>query len=614
MSWDDDLHAGVTHLVAKGVGSEKYKAAVAAGMIVVKIEWLVESKKQGKIVPAEEYKLGILEGLCICTTGLYVEDREMVEQLCDEHHAIYQPDLSFGTTTHLLAEQVGGAKYDAAVAHGIPVVTLEWIAACVEAKAYVDEDRFRLQDDDNHEEESGPTSMKLNDELTQCIAQLRDEPRGDFLDGCVFWLSGFNPESIQKMKWLIRFGMGSRYDSYNSSVTHIIAEAAGNWRHLSDTNGNLEIVSPKWLIESCLAFECMQETLFPVIAVQPPQIKMVAKPSPQPMKRPSPPPNPVTPVIEAPIEKPTETRSEPRKLFSGFMVLFLRTWPVDQRPNGILKCKVENAGGRYREINTIDPRILQANEIKRITHIVVGHGVEMPEGMLLSLCESLPGAKVVTELWENHLFSRRSHDLFSISRSSTKSVFPQLPLPCFSISLYVNVERTVLSVLLELAGAKVTARLSKRNTHLLCCSPEGQKYVKAVEWKLHIVNSQWLVRSMIAGELEPIPSTLEVSSPIKRKRGSQDDPTEEEEAKQPQSIITSEATSFGPLTQLNNMLDAFDDQESCSIGMPPPRPKINIVHQVQLNENPNYFDDSQAQLPNSEMVGYAEQSHGGTYL
>ncbi|OQR99353.1 hypothetical protein ACHHYP_06939 [Achlya hypogyna] len=613
MSWDDDLHHGVTHLLAKGVGSDKYKAAVAAGMVVVKPEWLVECSQRRQIVPTVPFELGILEGLCICTTGLYLEDRELVEQLCNEHHALYQPELSFGVTTHLLAEQPGGAKYEAAIAHGIPVVTLEWIAACVEAKAFVDEDPYRVKGDDD---ETGvlddvPTSMKLADELTQCIALLRDEPRGEFLDGCVFWLAGFSNDLVLKMKWLIRFGMGSRYDAYNPSVTHIIADVMGllsvydgtllfpssNWRHYGDTNGALEVVSPKWLIESCLASECLQEAQFPVAAVAP----APPKPAPVPI-RPSPPVR-AAPTPAASVVVPEKPKPEPPKgLFANIMSLLLRTWPVGQKPTSRVKAAISAAGGRTRELNTADPRILTAKDLQSIAFLVVCNGTVLPEGMLKSLRDSMPQAKVVTEVWvqcsleANVLYPRRAHELFTLSTSATQSTFPTLPLACFesvvaSVSLYMDLERDVLSTLLELAGAKVTARFSARNTHLVCSAPEGAKYEKAVKYNTAIVNAEWVVHSMVHGRLLPVPKAL--TGTPKRKR----DAVPEEPAR--------------GLSQL----DPFLGGDTESLGFPAPRAKVAVpTPEKSTVVNPNFFDDSQAPLPNSEMVGYADHANPRTLL
>ncbi|KDO32954.1 hypothetical protein SPRG_02647 [Saprolegnia parasitica CBS 223.65] len=616
MSWDDDLHVGVTHLLAKTVGSDKYKAAIAAGMVVVKPDWLVECSRAGSIVPTAAHELGILEGLCICTTGLYMEDREMVEQLCDEHRAVYQTDLIFGTTSHLLAEQAGGAKYDAAIAHGIPVVTLQWMAACVEAKALVDEDNYRVLADDDVTLDDGPSSsMKLSDELTQCIALLRDEPRGDFLDGCVLWLPGFSQDILLKMKWLVRFGMGTRYDAYNPSVTHIIADVLGNWRHYCDTNSSLEVVSPKWLIESCLAFECRPEAQFPVsthVPIAPPP-KVVRPP---PAARPSPPPKATPP----PVQKVDEA---PKGLFAGILSLLLRTWPMDHKPACALKTAIAAAGGRTREINTTDPRILNANDLQRIAFIVVCHGAVLPDGMLASLKEAMPHAKLVTELWvhccleEKRFYPRRAHALFSLSSSATQSVFPTLPLDCFqsvvaSISMYMDMERLVLATLLQLAGARVTPRLSQRNTHLLCSAPQGPKYEKARKWKLHIVQADWLVASMIHGRLMPVPDAL----PIKRRRDEATAVTPSSEIA-PREITPGENDPKEDVAGSNALaqLDHFLGEESESLGFVAPRHKVSLAPPLKKQcSDPNFFDDTQAPLPNSEMVDYADPVSTRTFL
>ena len=102
--WDDDLHDGVTHLLASTVGSAKYKAAVAWNLQIVKPEWLEECIAKREKVDEEQFQLQILYGLCLCTTGLHVEQREIVQSLARKAGAYYQPDLEVGYTTHLIAK------------------------------------------------------------------------------------------------------------------------------------------------------------------------------------------------------------------------------------------------------------------------------------------------------------------------------------------------------------------------------------------------------------------------------------------------------------------------------------------------------------------------------
>ncbi|RHY47335.1 hypothetical protein DYB38_010480, partial [Aphanomyces astaci] len=216
MRWDDDLHDGVTHLLAVVVGSDKYKAAKAAKMKVVKLDWLKECSRAAKVVPADQYELGPLEGLCICTTEYKDED---AYRLLEDH--LHPSESSF---------------------HG-----------------------------DDGIDDVGATCLKLNDQLQQCLTMLDGEPAGA---ACIC------DTIMLKLKTLIRFGMGTRYDNYNTTVTHT---------------------------------------------------------------------------------------------------------------------HIKGVGGRYRELNTTDPRILQPTDVLRITHIVLGHGCDLPDGMLPSLVASMPRAKLVTE-------------------------------------------------------------------------------------------------------------------------------------------------------------------------------------------------------------------------
>ncbi|KAF0699977.1 Aste57867_9456 [Aphanomyces stellatus] len=628
MRWDDDLHAGVTHLLAIVVGSEKYTAAMAANMKVVKMDWLKACSRQSKVVSTEPYELGALEGLCICTTGLYVEDREKVQELCETAGAIYHPDLNFGTTTHLLAQHPEGEKYKTAVAYGIPVVTVDWIVACVEAKAYKDEGPYRVKELEDDSVEDNTTCLKLNDQLAQCLGGLDGEPPGTFFDGCVFWLSGFPPEVMQKMKLLVRFGMGTRFDAYNSSVTHVVADFIGNSRRLQDTNGNVDIVSATWLIDSCLAMTCMQEDLYPPPLIRPEYatptkaiVPVVAKTT-------------LVEKLKSQLpEKTTPLEPQERKLFSGYMFLLVYTDKLGSTGNLSLKTQIKAVGGWYREINTMDPRILQPSDLKRITHIVLGHGCELPDGMFPSLCDKIPNANLTTELWlhcclqENRIFPRRRHPLFLCSADTHASVFPQLPLPCFQtmtacISMFLDVERAVVSCLLRLAGANVTLKFSKRNSHLVCGAPEGPKYEKAVEWKLAIVDARWLITSISAAAFIEYPSFTLREKKRKRHETQHGDssetvlPSSKEEAptvsiSQDGHFASQDSVEGGALTQLENLLGDMGGEESCSLDYRDHRHRVAASPPEERSKpevNPQFFEDSQAAEPDSEMVLYADST------
>ncbi|RHY90561.1 hypothetical protein DYB37_000785 [Aphanomyces astaci] len=381
MRWDDDLHDGVTHLLAVVVGSDKYKAAKAAKMKVVKLDWLKECFRAAKVVPADQYELGPLEGLCICTTEYKDED---AYRLLEDH--LHPSETSF---------------------HG-----------------------------DDGIDDVGATCLKLNDQLQQCLTMLDGEPAGA---ACI-----------------------------------------------CDTTNHLA-----------------------------------------------------------------------------------------------LKTHIKGVGGRYRELNTTDPRILQPTDVLRITHIVLGHGCDLPDGMLPSLVASMPRAKLVTEL------SMRA-----------------------CISMFVDVERAVMACLVRLTGAVLTTKLSKRNTHLVCRTPQGNwpKYTKAVEWNVRIVDANWLIASVSASAFAAYPTDAK-----KRKLDAIEGGHVEVAHERPQQpmdpLRQDDADVGGAQTQLENLLgDMGGDAESCSLDT-----RYHVVPSVDAPSDKAtttasrlFFEDSQAPAPHSEMVQYQD--------
>lgn len=62
-----------------------------------------------------------------------------------------------------------------------------------------------------------------------------------------------------------------------------------------------------------------------------------------------------------------------------------------------------------------------------------------------------------------------------------------------SVTGFIGSERSDLKFLIRAVGAKYSGALSKKeNTHLICCNAEGEKWRKAKEWKIKVVNFRWL--------------------------------------------------------------------------------------------------------------------------
>ena len=85
--WSDSLHDGVTHLVAASVLSDKYRAALGAGMPVMTTQWLdkvwaVSGSEPGLVSGVDKrfsgFKCPPLLGVRVCVTGLERADRDLV--------------------------------------------------------------------------------------------------------------------------------------------------------------------------------------------------------------------------------------------------------------------------------------------------------------------------------------------------------------------------------------------------------------------------------------------------------------------------------------------------------------------------------------------------------
>ncbi len=69
----------VTHLLANTVDSEKYEHAVASRSIkVVRLDWLLDSKAQNKLLDERKYPFSEFSHVVICTTGYMVTERDTV--------------------------------------------------------------------------------------------------------------------------------------------------------------------------------------------------------------------------------------------------------------------------------------------------------------------------------------------------------------------------------------------------------------------------------------------------------------------------------------------------------------------------------------------------------
>lgn len=61
-----------------------------------------------------------------------------------------------------------------------------------------------------------------------------------------------------------------------------------------------------------------------------------------------------------------------------------------------------------------------------------------------------------------------------------------------SVTGFVDVSRYGIIQLLKSIGATYTDSLRAKNTHLICKEATGKKFIRALEWKMHIISVDWL--------------------------------------------------------------------------------------------------------------------------
>jgi hypothetical protein len=111
--------------------------------------------------------------------------------------------------------------------------------------------------------------------------------------------------------------------------------------------------------------------------------------------------------------------------------------------------------------------------------------------------ENLCEMKLVSPIWLKSCISEKrllgsihKHPIFFQPQSWPMYVLsPDIKI---SVSGYVGTERTALVELIRSVGACYTEAMRPNNTHLICKTANGQKYEKAIEWKIHIVSQEWL--------------------------------------------------------------------------------------------------------------------------
>lgn len=509
-----DFTKDVTHLIAPAWGSEKCRVAVDMKIKIMMPSWVDQAWKDSEttLCVATEmmyllrFKLKTFHKCQICITGIPdLETRSEIERLTVENGGVYSSSCH-DTVTHLLAAKPSGPKYEYAVQNGnISIVSVDWLWQSIKAGGPCKTKDFAISPMTSNQSSSA-TKINIADIDVKVHAQ------NFYFDGFSFYLTNLDDALQKLMIRIIRAGGGVRYQTLNDKITHVIHGGSGMseederyCRH----HGITPCVLPcDWVVA------CNNSGM--VVSTAPYDNDHEASDA----------------ATEHTVSKPASKQNKPSNksktvIDEGFTSMFDDTWTAPK------KSQIQGAANDYIEPDTDDstkdnlpahlfeglrfhlhPQWIARvppEEIDDVVSTVVKCGGDVVDAerdvtesdiLLTDLRHSSLPSNVVAKCaltlsWlercisEGKLLRPSSNFLFTpISWDSTRMPFQDTQLCFTGFSEHVKVH---LQELCTLVKAKTTGPFyRKRTTHVICASPDGDKYVRAQRVGIPTVSVHWL--------------------------------------------------------------------------------------------------------------------------
>jgi len=446
---------------------------------------------------------------------------EQVKNLLKLHGAsreFYISDL----VTHVIAENINFPEYEQAKDAKLAIVKAAWVDACMKCDTLLPSNPF------------SPEQDSLFYGLTICLSQV--------------------PQNDKNALWaMITYHGAVCQLNLNPKCTHLVTgKASGRkFEFAIQKPDRVKIVTPEWITDSIKAKSLLiEEEYYPT--EEPPKTPESTKPREGTPSKKTPTPKlndglpsslltPVTPTVSqgsvvkvlspnkpqpnSPVSEADEverkqaainnhpnqnekadiktksvadstsnlngSESDSHDILKG--CIFVLSDYMDKLPDETLKIWVEAIGKYGGEVDN--------SYSKRCTHLLCLH----QQGDIYKKALS-DGKKIATAHWLNEVlmkkeFMRPCQPLhfpvpFSTSVSGCKDLL-------ITISGYTGTERFIVKNMVSILGANYTGYFTQAHTHLICKTPEGKKYEKALEWGIPIVNARWLGDMLQAGQAFP---------------------------------------------------------------------------------------------------------------
>ncbi len=345
-------------------------------------------------------------------------------------------------------------------------------------------------------------------ELLNKLELGRVKKAGLFLEGCSVFLSGFNEDQETQIQRVLHFAGAKRMNQITSSLTHVIMNAViqEHVELLQKVNATPHKVSLFWVVESMQLHKPAPEEDF--LYVEP--LKASLK------KR-------KLPAVEVTTLSEQNDDRDPQK-------------EEEQYENDLL-LQYKQVDNREEESKKEAPDASQEASCSQVSRFLMNKKLALigfNEETEIDLCEWVTEAggefvykdfvgtldylivpvmgtnkthdfktkEVVSEYWINDCLDQGS--LLEVEYYHRPITVDRELRPCngvvIGITNYQGRERQFISKVAEALGmvaqeifAKREKRGAKQSTHLVCATPEGNKYDAGLKWGLPIVNKDWLL-------------------------------------------------------------------------------------------------------------------------
>ncbi|XP_071748981.1 DNA topoisomerase 2-binding protein 1-A [Lepeophtheirus salmonis] len=537
--YSNTFHDGVTHLIAAVVHSPKYSVAVEKEIPIMTEEWVrnVWKKSQNDNVAATDgqfsrFKCPALMGLNISVSQMNPKDKDLLKKSIESHGGIYSKALDINSTNVLIVPTPEGEKFSYATKWKIPTLNSNWVFDSIEKGYCLESDEYKIEkrncstptkeDVSRLTEVSlcstimGPvgdetTTIKVNETVensgsisvigksgirsTESWFKSLDIDRvikaGPFLDGCRIFLHGFDDVQKEHLRRVIQIAGATKMSQLIPSVTHMVVKSFAKTKHLKELNLNPYQVTIQWIVESmhlgrmapesdfaALKMPCLPP-LFPKdekVSTQTEQITQLGNDIPGQYAAKQDDTTLADPL--APAVNQTTTNESDQSQSAKFLTN--KTFSLvglDEETEQELSEWVDEEGGE----------IVSADYLGILDYLVLPvYGCNI---------HNFKAKNEVNHLW--------------LSECLDKGEFLNIEYFCKPYLIDTNLKDLLLKKgfflrsLAEALGAisqetfvRKEKEDTKKSTHLICFSPDGNKYEAALRWKLPVVSKDWVMACM----------------------------------------------------------------------------------------------------------------------